>query len=272
VGPLTVPTAPFVVYATGADAAGNPFQRAFSTTIAPQSLTVTAPPTQDLGVGKTTIYTFQLKNLGAADTFVVSASDDRHFLSGVSSSFFTLGTGGSASVDVQLTVPVGTTTGELDTLTVSVQGSLGARNFAVVRSNVGVVNQPPDCSAAAPSVARILSHGSALTPVSIVGVTDPDGDPVSITVTSIFQDEATDQHGHGDTCPDAAGIGTSTAQVRAEQDGGGDGRVYSISFSASDGRGGTCASVVKVCVPKDAQSSCVDEGPLFDSMVCRSKK
>ena len=103
--------------------------------------------------------------------------------------------------------------------------------------------------------------------VSIVGVTDPDGDPVAITVTDITQDEAPNGIGAGDTCPDATGVGTASASLRAEREGRGDGRAYHVSFAADDGRGGRCMGTVTVCVPHDqgAGSGCGDQGPLFDS-------
>jgi len=103
--------------------------------------------------------------------------------------------------------------------------------------------------------------------VSIVGVTDPDGDPVAITITGITQDEPLNGGDQGNTCPDATGVGTATASLRAEREGGGDGRVYHISFTADDGRGGRCTTTVTVCVPHDQGQGrvCVDQGPLVDS-------
>lgn len=132
-------------------------------------------------------------------------------------------------------------------------------------------NAPPDCSRATPSVSKLWSPDHKFVPISILGVTDPDGDPVSITINSIFQDEPVKEVGSGSTCPDATGVGTATAQVRAERSGTGDGRVYHISFTADDGRGGTCTGEVKVCVPHDQGkgNNCVDEGALFNSTVCR---
>jgi hypothetical protein len=64
--------------------------------------------------------------------------------------------------------------------------------------------------------------------VSIQGVVDPDCDAVTIRIDKIMQDEPVNGTGDGDTCPDASGVGTSTAQVRAERSGGGNGRVYTI--------------------------------------------
>jgi hypothetical protein len=98
-------------------------------------------------------------------------------------------------------------------------------------------------------------------------VTDPDGDPVSVIITSITQDEPLNSEGSGNTCPDATGIGTATASLRAEREGNGDGRVYQITFSADDGRGGRCTGTVTVCVPHDQGQgrACLDQGPLVDS-------
>jgi hypothetical protein len=102
--------------------------------------------------------------------------------------------------------------------------------------------------------------------VKIVGPTDPDGDPITIRITSIHQDEPVSPIGDGNRCPDADGVGSPIAKLRAERSGGGDGRVYRIDFTADDGSGGTCAGTVTVCVPHDrARRSCVDQGPLFDS-------
>ena len=60
------------------------------------------------------------------------------------------------------------------------------------------------------------------------------------------------------------------ASVRAASDGAGDGRVYSIGFTAMDDGGEECSGTVAVCVPHDRGGSdtCVDQGPLFDSTDC----
>ncbi len=137
-------------------------------------------------------------------------------------------------------------------------------------------NQPPDCSGAAPSIAEIWPANHKMVDVEILGVTDPDGDPVSITITGITQDEPVNDAGDGNFEPDGAIVGASTAQVRAERQGGkgkgkggpGNGRVYEISFVASDGKGGECAASVTVCVPHDQGkgSECVDDGQLYDAI------
>jgi len=114
-------------------------------------------------------------------------------------------------------------------------------------------NRPPDCSGAAASPSVIWPPNGKMIPVSILGAADPEGDPVALRITGISQDE-----------PGAAfsGIGSSVAQVKAERDGKGDGRVYRILFEATDPAGASCTGEVTVCVPQDqGKRSCVDSAP-----------
>ena len=96
---------------------------------------------------------------------------------------------------------------------------------------------------------------------------DPDGDELVINVDSIFQDEAVDAPDSGNTAPDGRGVGTNTAEVRAERVGDGNGRVYHIGFTATDELGLTCSGEVTVGVPTSRNGTAVDEGPHFDSTV-----
>jgi len=134
-------------------------------------------------------------------------------------------------------------------------------------------NQDPDCSRAVPSVGEIWppNHKQVIA-IDILGVTDPDGDPVSITITKILQDEPTNTLGDGSTWVDGGGVGTSRAWVRAERSGTpkvpGNGRVYEIFFNVSDGRGGTCSSSVIVGVPHDQDHRpAIDDGVRYESTV-----
>jgi hypothetical protein len=131
-------------------------------------------------------------------------------------------------------------------------------------------NQSPVCTEAAPSVVTIWSPNHKFVKVSILGITDPDDDPVTVTIDSIFQDEPTDTNGDGAFTPDGRGVGSDTAEVRAERSGTkkvpGNGRVYHIGFSADDGID-SCSGTVTVSVPHDAKKVPVDGGPLYDSTV-----
>lgn len=143
--------------------------------------------------------------------------------------------------------------------------------FEHLSTPVGPGNEPPDCRKAVASAAELWPPNHKFVDVSVKGVTDPDGDSVNITITGIFQDEPIDGLGDGDTCPDAAGVGESTASLRVERAGTpwvpGDGRVYHVSFTADDGNGGRCSGTVTVCVPHDQRPGhvCVDQGPLVNS-------
>ena len=130
------------------------------------------------------------------------------------------------------------------------------------------VNRPPDCASATTGLGSLwppnhkLVHGQ-------VTVTDPDGDVVSVTISKIEQDEPVEGRGDGNTAPDAQ-IGANGAfAVRAERDGRADGRVYRISFSAADTRGGSCTGTLfAAVVPHDQGngSTAVNSAPpWFDS-------
>jgi hypothetical protein len=139
--------------------------------------------------------------------------------------------------------------------------------------NIYSINQPPDCTQAEAGPDMLWPPNHRFHEIAILGVTDPDGDAFEITVDSVFQDEPTNSWDDGDTCPDATGIGTATASVRAERVGGewtdeGDGRVYRINFTATDVFGASCEGYVKVGVPHDKKVPAEDMGPLFDSTVC----
>jgi len=133
-----------------------------------------------------------------------------------------------------------------------------------------VPNRPPDDSDAYADPAFLWPPNHKMVPVTVMGVTDPDGDPVTITVTGITSDEPTASDlgsGGATSAPDADGVGTSVANLRAECSGTGNGRVYEVSFQASDGMGGICTGSVKVYVPHDIKTSDgpVDDGQNYDA-------
>lgn len=134
-------------------------------------------------------------------------------------------------------------------------------------ANCMIENNPPVCSAyATPDC--LWSPNHKMVSVSILGANDPDGDPLTITITSITSDEptATDEGSGGKKhAPDASGIGTNTAMVSNERSGNGDGRVYVINFTALDGKGGECTGSVSVKVPHDQRLKHSGLCPAIDS-------
>ncbi len=127
-------------------------------------------------------------------------------------------------------------------------------------------NQPPDTSGARPSTDVLWPSNNKFMDIRILGVTDPDGDPVCITITDITADEPLCTKQGKKFIAQASGIGTDTAELQATRLGSGNGRVYEIRFVASDGRGGETEGKVKVIVPHDQsgkQYVCEDDGQTF---------
>ncbi len=132
-----------------------------------------------------------------------------------------------------------------------------------------LVNSAPDCSAVAASADTLWPPNHKLVEVSLSGATDPDGDDVTLTVTSVLQDEPTNGLGDGDQSPDAV-INADSVELRAERSGNGDikdadGRVYQIAFTVQDTNGGQCSGSVQVGVPHDKQDTPINSGLDYDS-------
>ena len=135
-----------------------------------------------------------------------------------------------------------------------------------------VTNLGPICSATYPGISEIWPPNHREVPIGILGVTNPDNDPITISIRQILQDEPTNTNGDGNTPIDGGGVGTAQAWVRAERSGakkvGGNGRVYKIFFEASDNRGESCTGSVKVGVPQNqGHGAAVDDGKRYDSTV-----
>lgn len=130
------------------------------------------------------------------------------------------------------------------------------------------VNASPVCSAAQAFPAVLGSPNHQFVPIVVMGVTDPDGDAVIITVTGVTQDEPVNAKGDGNTSPDAV-IQVGAASVRAERSGKGNGRVYQVSFKAEDDKDGSCTSAVTVSVPHSMKVglTAIDDGQGYDSTV-----
>jgi hypothetical protein len=128
-------------------------------------------------------------------------------------------------------------------------------------------NQLPVCTAAFADPRSLWPPNHKFVTIAIKGVTDLDGDGLTIAVNTIWQDESTMADGSGDTPIDGNILG-STAQVRAERAGNGNGRVYEIFFTATDTKGGSCGGSVTVAVPHDQSGTpAFDSGVRYDSLV-----
>jgi VCBS repeat-containing protein len=155
-----------------------------------------------------------------------------------------------------------------DSFTYTASDGTATSNVATVTITVNPVNDAPDCSAVTGDLNLLWPPDHTLRLITLTGATDVDGDPVTLTITGVTQDEPVNGLGDGDTGPDAvAGPGSNQVSVRAERSGGGDGRVYVISFTASDLSDATCSGTFTVTVPHGMRSGsvAVDSGQTVNS-------
>ena len=213
------------------------------------------------------------RNVGQQHTVTATLTNDGAADAGETVSFVVTGANpgaGSATTDaagVATFTYTGTTIGT-DTITAAFD--LAGSDAGVEASDqvqVEWVNNPPDCTTASADVTTLKQNNHKFNPIRISGITDPDGDTVTTTITSVQQDESVNDAADGNTAPDARNTSRSdTVEVRAERAGSGDGRVYVITFTGDDGRGGTCTGTVTVSVPHDQSGNpAVDSGARHDS-------
>lgn len=151
-----------------------------------------------------------------------------------------------------------------DTFSYNAFDGLLASNPAVVTLTIRRGNRAPVCTQVYSSVPFLWPANGNFVSVQVLGVVDPDGDPFIINIDRIFQDEPVG------SVPDGAGIGTSTALLRAKRAGNGDGRVYHVFFTATDTYGASCSGELLVPVVDHDMGNgtvTIDGGALYDSTV-----
>ena len=136
-----------------------------------------------------------------------------------------------------------------------------ARLTANLRQQVG---DPPICTSAQPTVSSLWAPDQTMVPVSLVGITDPNNDPITITYPTVTQDEPIKGLFKKDLSPDAAVSGQQIL-LRAERWDKGDGRVYEVHFTATDTKDGSCSGTYKVRVPHSKKDTAVDSGQVYNS-------
>jgi len=99
-------------------------------------------------------------------------------------------------------------------------------------------------------------------PTECVRPASPNSGPVTVEVISVRSDEPEDARGGGDGSTDDDIIIQCpyTVQLRAEREGGSDGRVYTITYAVTD-LTGTKRVDCKVYVPHDQSGRPAVEGP-----------
>jgi hypothetical protein len=87
------------------------------------------------------------------------------------------------------------------------------------------------------------------------------GDTIRVTIASVSCDEAVDTTGDGNTSNDIVITCPATVDLRAERQGNGDGRVYTIVLAATDPAGNRTTATAHVVVPHDHSGRPVVAGP-----------
>ncbi len=203
-----------------------------------------------------------------ANTTFVSASAGCSEVAGVvTCGAGTLASGGSASFTVNVIAgSAGNSIVNIGTVAGDQSDPDPANNTSTATTTL---NHNPVCTAVTAGPA-LWPPNHKLVRIALSGATDPDGDTLTWSITGVTQDEPTNGLGDGDTPIDAVlGIGPNL-RLRAERSGLGDGRVYRIASTVTDGRSGSCTSVATVGVPHDqspSSSPAIDSGGIYNSLV-----
>ncbi len=118
----------------------------------------------------------------------------------------------------------------------------------------------PNCEAAHASTPILWPANHKMVDIQINGLGDAE-----VVIQCIKQDEPLNTNGDGNTEFDAINGSASNFLVRAERQGGGNGRVYHVGYTASNAQG-QCSGVVQVSVPPSKKKSVTDDGPLYVSI------
>ena len=99
---------------------------------------------------------------------------------------------------------------------------------------------------------------------------DPSVNLNSVVIASVTSDEPENSAGDGNTLNDIViGGDCKSVQLRAERIGGGNGRVYTITFKVTDSSGNSTTATAKVTVPKSQNGSpAIDDGPHYTVSGC----
>jgi hypothetical protein len=119
--------------------------------------------------------------------------------------------------------------------------------------NVNMTLWPPDHQYVSVSVTDFVASAS--------DDCDPTVNLNSVYILKITSDEVENGNGDGNTLNDIViGADCKSAQLRAERDGGADGRVYTITFKVKDATGNFTTATATVTVRKNPNTPAVDSG------------
>jgi Ca-activated chloride channel family protein len=159
----------------------------------------------------------------------------------------------------------------LGTTTVTFTATDNAGNSATCTTTVTVIDTtPPVITASGEQIVlwppnhkyRTVEISDCV--ISVTDICDADVDIDDIVITSVSSDEPEDAQGKGDgtTVDDIVIVDSLTVELRAERQGGGNGRVYTINFGVTDASGNTETGSCTVWVLHDQEpgSTAIDDG------------
>ena len=123
-------------------------------------------------------------------------------------------------------------------------------------------NGSPSCTPTSKTLS--LPFNWAMVPITIEGASDPENEPLTIVVNTIKQDEKT-KWWKTDPSPDATISPLAVRAQRGNPTDAGNGRFYTLHYTATDPGGLSCLGVMKVIVPGRTAVP-VDGGELFNSL------
>lgn len=138
----------------------------------------------------------------------------------------------------------------------------GERTVLVCESTLTVVDtEPPTVE---PRIVELWPPNHKLheiTPLDCVDVHDVCDEAVDIHFTFASSDEPENDRGDGNTEPDILDFGCDRVSLRAERQGGSDGRVYTLGWRATDDAGNSTEGTCQVIVPHDRSGrGAIDSG------------
>jgi hypothetical protein len=166
--------------------------------------------------------------------------------------------------------PVGTTT--VHATAVDAAGNSSTCSFTVTVKDIDppvitlngqtITLWPPDHKYTTIQVADLVASASDLC--------DPGVNINSVVIASVTSDEPENSAGDGNTVNDIViADGCKSVQLRAERMGGGNGRVYTITFKVTDSSGNSTTATAEVTVPSSQNGSpAIDDGPHYTVNGC----
>jgi uncharacterized protein len=121
----------------------------------------------------------------------------------------------------------------------------------VTRTVTVVDRKAPEITTVSASPHVLWPPNGRMVPVTVTVSASDESGTVTCEITGISSDEPSTGHGSGRRSPDWIVTGALSAQLRAERDGRGDGRTYTIAVACRDASGNVDTGSTTVIVPHD---------------------